>query len=65
MFVPPGYHINTAISAQEQSPKEVGEVPYVFPAGFGSALMNGCWGTGYKVTDPCYTAKRTSKICKV
>ncbi|KAJ7388044.1 hypothetical protein OS493_040208 [Desmophyllum pertusum] len=26
--------------------------------------MNGCWGTGYKDTDPCYSAKWKSKVCQ-
>ena len=49
----------------EESPKEGGEIPYVFPAGLGTALMNGCWGSGYKETDPCYSAKWKSSICQV
>ncbi|KAL9984080.1 hypothetical protein ACROYT_G006336 [Oculina patagonica] len=64
MFVPPGYHIDASIGGEEESPKEVGEVPYVFPAGLGTALMNGCWGTGYKETDPCYSAKWKSNVCE-
>ncbi|KAJ7376792.1 hypothetical protein OS493_032526 [Desmophyllum pertusum] len=65
MFLPPGYHIDASISGGEKSPTEVGVVPYVFPAGIGAAMMNGCWGTDYKETDPCYSAKFTSKVCKV
>ncbi|KAL9983627.1 hypothetical protein ACROYT_G005826 [Oculina patagonica] len=64
MFVPPGYHIDASIEGGEKSPKEVGEVPYVFPAGLGTALMNGCWGTDYKETDPCYSAKWKSSVCQ-
>lgn len=65
MFLPPGYHIDASISGGEESPKEEGETPYVFPAGLGTALMNGCWGSGYKETDPCYSAKWKSSICQV
>lgn len=65
MFLPPGYHIDASVSGGEESPKEGGETPYVFPAGLGTALMNGCWGTGYKETDPCYSAKWKSNVCQV
>ena len=65
MFVPPGYHINAAVEGEESSPKEEGQVPYVFPSGIGSVLMNGCWGTGYQPNDPCYNSKSTSTICSV
>ena len=64
MFVPPVYHIGASVTGGEESPKEVGEIPYVFPAGLGTALMNGCWGTDYKETDPCYLAKWKSNVCQ-
>ena len=65
MFVPPGYHIDAAVEGGETSPKEEGQVPYVFPSGVGGVLMNGCWGTDYKPNDPCYNSKATSTICSV
>ena len=65
MFVPPGYHIDASVTGGGESPKEVGEIPYLFPAGLGTALMNGCWGTDYKATDPCYSAKWKSNVCQV
>ena len=65
MFLPSGYHIDASVSGGEESPNQVGAVPYLFPAGIGSALMNGCWGTGYKPGDPCYAAKWTSDVCQV
>ena len=65
MFLPPGYHIDAAVSGEEKSPKEVGQTPYTFPMGIGGVMMNGCWGTGYKANDPCYNAKTTSTICLV
>lgn len=65
MFVPPGYHIDASVSGGEASPKDEGAIPYLFPAGLGTALMNGCWGTGYKEGDPCYSAKWTSNVCQV
>ena len=65
MFLPSGYHIDASVSGGEESPNQIGAVPYLFPAGLGSALMNGCWGTGYKPGDPCYAAKWTSDVCQV
>jgi len=65
MFVPPGYHIGASVPGGEESPKEAGEIPYLFPAGLGTALMNGCRGTDYKETDPCYSAKWMSNVCQV
>lgn len=65
MFLPSGYHIDASVSGDESPPKDVGAVPYLFPAGIGAALMNGCWGTGYQPGDPCYAAKWTSDVCQV
>ena len=65
MFLPAGYHIDASVSGEKDAPSSIGSVPYLFPAGIGSALMNGCWGTGYKPGDPCYAAKWTSDVCQV
>ena len=65
MFLPSGYHIDASVSGEKDAPSAIGAVPYLFPAGIGSAMMNGCWGTGYKPGDPCYTAKWTSDVCEV
>ena len=65
MFLPSGYHIDASVSGEKDAPSTIGAVPYLFPAGIGSALMNGCWGTGYKPGDPCYTAKWKSDVCQV
>ena len=43
-------------------PKSGGDA-FVYPAGIGPMLMNGCFGTDYKIGDPCYAAKRNSEKC--
>ncbi|KAL9961904.1 hypothetical protein ACROYT_G030940 [Oculina patagonica] len=63
MFVPPGYHLDSTISEEESSPKEAEMTPYAYPAGLGSVLMNGCYGTGYQEGDPCYVAKWKLDAC--
>ena len=65
MFKPPGYHIEASVSEPSVSPKDVASPSYVYPAGIGGALMNGCYGSGYQERDPCYRLKRPSGICKV
>ena len=51
MFVPAGYHMDTSISDEEGSPPENDQASFSYPAGLGSVLMNGCFGTGYKEGD--------------
>ncbi|KAJ7356220.1 hypothetical protein OS493_025973 [Desmophyllum pertusum] len=63
MFVPPGYHLDTKISEEESAPKEMEINPFSYPAGLGSVMMNGCYGTGYQEGDPCYVAKWTLDAC--
>ena len=67
MFVPPGYHINAAVENEGSSHKsqEQGESVYTYPAGIGSVMMNGCWGTGYKPGDPCYQSLGVLTACQV
>ena len=65
MFVPSGYHVNMAVTEDEEPAAQEGEEPYGFPAGIGEALINGCWGTGYKINDPCFNAKTTEIKCDV
>ena len=36
---------------------------FVYPSGIGPLLMNGCYGTDYKIGDPCYAAKRNTEKC--
>ena len=67
MFVPPGYHMGATLSGVEKAEKEKGDVPYTYApnTGVGYVMMNGCWGTKYTATDPCYNAKWTSSVCQV
>ena len=65
MFVPAGYHLDTSISDEEGSPPENDQASFSYPAGLGSVLMNGCFGTGYKEGDPCYVAKWKMDACLV
>lgn len=66
MFLPPGYHINAEIEGnKEPSSPEQPEAAYNYPAGMGSVIMNGCWGTGYKKGDPCFDALEATGQCRV
>ena len=67
MFVPPGYHMGASISGIEKPEEEHGDVPYTYApnSGVGYVMMNGCWGTNYTASDPCYNAKWTSSVCQV
>lgn len=67
MFVPPGYHMGASISDTEQTEKEHGEQPFNYAPnmGLGYVMMNGCYGTNYTPSDPCYNAKFASPICLV
>ena len=65
MFKPPGYHIDASVSGSNVSPKDVASPSYVYPAGMGGALMNGCYGSGYQERDPCFRFKWPSGICRV
>ncbi len=67
MFVPPGYHLNAEIENEsgKTETKEQSEPVYAYPAGIGSTIMNGCWGTGYQPGDPCYQSLKVSTACHV
>ena len=65
MFVPSAYHLDASIGGDTKSPEETGDTPFIYPAGMGQVLMNGCWGKDYKSGDPCYNAKANSSICRV
>lgn len=65
LFVPSAYHIDATVEDGSRSPKEQGGTPFIYPAGMGQVLMNGCWGKDYQKGDPCYNAKATSPICRV
>ena len=65
MFVPSAYHLDASVEGGSKSPDERGDTPFIYPAGMGQVLMNGCWGKDYKIGDPCYNAKLNSTICWV
>ncbi|XP_019621861.1 PREDICTED: uncharacterized protein LOC109468070 [Branchiostoma belcheri] len=67
MFAPPGLHMRVDV---EQDPGKDGEpdqssqpMAYGYPVGMGAALMNGCFGTGYKAGDPCYNVRDVIPAC--
>ena len=67
MFVPPGYHMGASISDVDHPEPEHGEQPFTYAPnmGLGYVMMNGCYGTNYTPSDPCYNAKFASPICLV
>ena len=65
MFVPSAYHLGASVEGGAKSPEEKGDPPFIYPAGMGQVLMNGCWGKDYKIGDPCYNARANSSICRV
>ena len=68
MFVPPGYHMGASISDVDQTgEKEHGHQGYTYApnTGLGYVMMNGCYGTNYTTSDPCYNSKFASPICLV
>jgi hypothetical protein len=67
MFVPPGYHMSAQIENEggKANTKEQSEPVYSYPAGIGTTVMNGCWGTGYKPGDPCYRSLEVLTACQV
>ncbi|XP_028402023.1 uncharacterized protein LOC114524965 [Dendronephthya gigantea] len=66
MFAPPGYHMDAEIESDSSpaSSEEVGDPVYTYPAGIGTMMMNGCWGTGYQPGDPCYQSLEVLTACQ-
>ncbi|XP_078589031.1 uncharacterized protein LOC144869531 isoform X2 [Branchiostoma floridae x Branchiostoma japonicum] len=67
MFAPPGMHMKVDV---EEDPGKDSEpdgssqpMAFSYPVGMGSALMNGCFGTGYGPGDPCYDLKVAEPAC--
>ena len=50
------------IGSEPKSEKSGGDA-FVYPAGIGPMLVNGCFGKDYKEGDPCFAAKRLSTKC--
>eukprot|EP00058_Branchiostoma_floridae_P002946 XP_002588434.1 hypothetical protein BRAFLDRAFT_63382 [Branchiostoma floridae] len=58
MFAPPGMKMKVDIEEDPETDDENDdmseETAFAYPMGMGTALMNGCFGTGYVPGDPCY-----------
>ena len=65
MIVPSAYHLDASIDGDSKSPVEEGKTPFIYSAGMGQILMNGCWGKDCKIGDPCYNAKENSSLFRV
>ncbi|XP_035687255.1 uncharacterized protein LOC118423275 [Branchiostoma floridae] len=67
MFAPPGMHMKVDVEEDPQKDNEPDQssqpMAFSYPMGMGSALMNGCFGTGYKAGDPCYNVKDVIPAC--
>ena len=63
--VPEGYHLTASMGSNSKPTHESGELPFIYPAGIGQAIMNGCYGTGYELNDPCYQSRTDAGICNV
>ncbi|XP_035698852.1 uncharacterized protein LOC118431702 [Branchiostoma floridae] len=67
MFAPPGMQMKIDVEEDPQKDSEPDQssqpMAFSYPMGMGSALMNGCFGTGYKEGDPCWNKKDVIKNC--
>ncbi|XP_031548993.1 uncharacterized protein LOC116286577 isoform X2 [Actinia tenebrosa] len=66
MFIPPGYHLKAEVKTERKSSNspEEHKQAYKYPKGMGSVMMNGCWGTGYEKSDPCFDALEANDQCR-
>ena len=62
-FEPAGWQVELGDTSQPDEPTGEKEQPTIWPMGVGTALMNGCYGSGYKKGDPCYSAARFATRC--
>ncbi|KAI8489136.1 hypothetical protein Bbelb_331210 [Branchiostoma belcheri] len=69
MFAPPGMHMKVDVEEDpgtDSEPDQSSEpMAFSYPLGMGSALMNGCFGTGYVPGDPCYNVRDVIPACYV
>ncbi|XP_035660338.1 uncharacterized protein LOC118405044 [Branchiostoma floridae] len=69
MFAPPGMKMKIDIEEDPEEDDEEDdmseETAYSYPLGMGTALMNGCFGTGYVAGDPCYDDTSELPACYV
>ncbi|CAH1226468.1 Hypp105 [Branchiostoma lanceolatum] len=67
MFAPPGMHMKIDVEkdpGKDSEPDQSSQaMAFSYPMGMGSALMNGCFGTGYVAGDPCYNMKDAIPNC--
>ncbi|XP_035685611.1 uncharacterized protein LOC118422203 [Branchiostoma floridae] len=68
MFAPPGMQMKIDVEEDPRTDSEPDESSqpkaFSYPMGMGPALMNGCFGTGYKKGDPCWNKKAFSPVCE-
>ncbi|XP_066263560.1 uncharacterized protein [Branchiostoma lanceolatum] len=67
MFAPPGMEMKIDVEkdpGKDSEPDQSSQpMAFSYPMGMGSALMNGCFGTGYVLGDPCYNMKDAIPNC--
>ncbi|XP_078602422.1 uncharacterized protein LOC144876720 isoform X2 [Branchiostoma floridae x Branchiostoma japonicum] len=67
MFAPPGMHMKLDVQEDPKKQTEPDQssqpMSFSYPMGMGPALMNGCFGTGYKAGDPCFNKKDLIPAC--
>ena len=59
-FEPAGWQVELDDTSKSDEPTGEKEQPTIWPMGVGTALMNGCFGSGYKKGDPCYSAAKSN-----
>ncbi|XP_035685646.1 uncharacterized protein LOC118422234 [Branchiostoma floridae] len=67
MFAPPGMEMKIDVEEDPGTDSEPDQssqpMAFSYPMGMGDALMNGCFGTGYKEGDPCWNKKDVIPAC--
>ena len=62
-FEPSGWQVEVNPPPKPPAPEGEKKTATMWPMGVGMALMNGCFGSGYKKGDPCYSNARFIKRC--
>ncbi|XP_078602427.1 uncharacterized protein LOC144876722 isoform X1 [Branchiostoma floridae x Branchiostoma japonicum] len=67
MFAPPGMRMKLDVQEDPKKQTEPDQssqpMSFSYPMGMGPALVNGCFGTGYKAGDPCFNKKDLIPAC--
>ncbi|XP_035687268.1 uncharacterized protein LOC118423284 isoform X1 [Branchiostoma floridae] len=67
MFAPPGMEMKIDVEEDPETDSEPDQSSepeaFSYPMGMGSALMNGCFGSGYQEGDPCSNQKVVAPAC--